>query len=153
MSQNLTPRRQLDMTLVFRRLLLAVLLLGALSLGIWSYAMPRNWYETFPGFGMRWVVQSGPYNEHLVKDIGSMYLALAVLTAAALWFAGSDATVRITAAAWTTFNALHLVYHLTMLQMYDTRDKVLVVASLGLLLLVSGALLLPLRRREQRSAS
>lgn len=140
------------MTLVVRRLLLAVLLLVALLLGVWAYAMPRIWYDTFPGFGMRWVFPFGPYNEHLVKDIGSMYLALAVLTAAAIAFVKSDVTVRITAAAWTTFSALHLIYHLTMPQMYGTRDKVLVVASLVILLLVSGALLLPLRRREQQSA-
>ena len=75
------------MTLVVRRLLLALLLLVALILGIWTYAIPRNWYDTFPGFGMRWVAPTGPYNEHFVKDIGSMYLALAVLTTVALWFA------------------------------------------------------------------
>jgi hypothetical protein len=125
------------MRLVVRRVLLAVLLLAALSLGIWTYAMPRNWYDTFPGFGL---------------DIGGMYLALAVLTAGALWFAASDATVRITAAAWTTFNVLHLGYHVTTLQMYDGRDKVLVVTSLVILSLVSAALLLPLSRRERRSA-
>jgi hypothetical protein len=117
------------MRLVVRRVLLAVLLLAALSLGTWAYAMPRKWYDTFPG-----------------------YLALAVLTAGALWFAASDATVRITAAAWTTFNVLHLWYHVSTLQMYDGRDKVLVVTSLAILSLVSAALLLPLSRRERRSA-
>jgi hypothetical protein len=95
---------------------------------------------------------TGPYNEHFVKDIGGMYLALAVLTAGALWFAAIDATVRITAAAWTTFNVLHLWYHVSTLQMYDGRDKVLVVTSLAILSLVSAALLLPLSRRERRSA-
>jgi len=140
------------MRLIVRRVLLAVLLLAALSLGIWTYAMPRNWYDTFPGFGLRWVAVTGPYNEHFVKDIGGMYLALAVLTAGALWSAASDATVRITAAAWTTFNVLHLWYHVSTLQMYDGRDKVLVVTSLAILSLVSAALLLPLSRRERRSA-
>ena len=75
-----------------------------------------------------------------------------MLTAGALWSAASDATVRITAAAWTTFNVLHLGYHVTTLQMYDGRDKVLVVTSLTILALVSAALLLPLSRRERRSA-
>jgi hypothetical protein len=141
-----TPRRQVVMTLVVRRILLGLLLLVALILGIWTYAMPRNWYDTFPGFGMRWVVPTGPYNEHFVKDIGSMYLALAVLTAAALWFATSDATVRMTAAAWTTFNLLHLIYHVVMLHMYEGRDRFLVVASLVILVLVSGSLLIRSRR-------
>jgi hypothetical protein len=134
------------MTLVVRRVLLAVLLLVALILGTWTYVMPRNWYDTFPGFGMRWVVPTGPYNEHFVKDIGSMYLALAVLTVAALWFATSDATVRMTAAVWTTFNLLHLIYHVTMLQMYEGRDRFLVVASLVIVFLVSASLLMGSRR-------
>jgi hypothetical protein len=142
----LTPRRHMGMRLVVRRALLAFLLLAALVVGVWTYAMPRNWYDTFPGFGMKWIVVSGPYNEHFLKDIGSMYLGLAVLTAAALWYARSDATVRITAAAWSTFNLLHLVYHLTMLQGYGGRDKVLLVASLVVPLLVSASLLMPLRR-------
>jgi hypothetical protein len=142
----MTMRRHIGMRLVVRRALLALLLLAALTLGVWTYVMPRNWYDTFPGFGLRWVAATGSYNEHFVKDIGPMYLALAVLTAAALWFATSDATVRITAAAWTTFNLLHLVYHLTTLQMYDGRDKVLVAASLVILLLVSASLLMPVRR-------
>ena len=79
-----------------------------------------------------------------------MYLALAVLTAAALWFAANDAMVRITAAVWTTFNLLHLIYHLTMLQMYEGRDKFLVAASLVILVLVSAALLMPLSQVRPR---
>ena len=135
------------MTLVVRRALLTVLLLTALWLGIWAYAMPRSWYDTFPGFGLRWVAATGPYNEHFVKDIGGMYLALAVLTAGALMYAARGARVRVTATAWTVFNVLHLGYHVTALQMYDGRDKVLVVASLVIVTLVSVALLLPVSRK------
>ena len=58
----------------------------------------------------------------------------------------SDATVWMTAAAWTTFNLLHLIYHVTMLQMYEGPDRFLVVASLVILLLVSASLLMPARR-------
>src|ERR1700730_1473231 len=59
--------------------------------------------------------------------------AVAVLTAGALWFAASDATVRITAAAWTTFNVLHLWYHVSTLQMYDGCVERLVGTSLAIL--------------------
>jgi hypothetical protein len=72
-----------------------------------------------------------------------MYLGLAVLTAVALRFAALDAVVLATALAWATFNLLHLIYHLTRLQMYDTRDRILVVASLAILLAFSAALLIP----------
>ena len=125
---------------------MTVLLLTALWLGIWAYAMPRSWYDTFPGFGLRWVAATGPYNEHFVKDIGGMYLALAVLTAGALMYAARGALVRVTATAWTVFNVLHLIYHVTMLQMYEGRDRFLVVASLVIVFLVSASLLMGSRR-------
>ena len=134
------------MRLVLRRALLAVLLLGALWLGIWAYILPRSFYDSFPGLGMRWLVQFGPYNEHLVTDIGGMYLALAMLAAAGIVFADNDSLVRVIALAWTVFNALHLVYHVRMIGMYDGRDKVLVIGSLSFLLVVSVALLAPIRR-------
>lgn len=139
------------MTLIVRRLLLVVLLVTALLVGGWAYAMPHHWFDTFPGFGMQWVVPFGPYNEHLVKDVGAMYLGLAVLTAAALWSARNDATVRLTAAAWTTFNALHLGYHLSMLHMTKPSDRLPVAVSLTAILLISAAVSLPLSRRERQS--
>jgi hypothetical protein len=142
----------MHMTLVARRALLVLLLLVALSLGPWAYVMPRSWYDTFPGFGMHWIPQSGPYNEHFVKDIGGMYLGLAALTAVALWLAARDAVVLAAALAWTVFNALHLLYHLTMLQVYDTLDRIFVVASLVIALAFSAALLIPARRRDSAAA-
>ncbi len=137
------------MTLVLRRVLLAILFLVAVWVGIWAYFMPRSWYDTFPGAGMRLLVQLGPYNEHFVKDVGSMYLALAVLTAVAIWLSASDAVVRVTAAAWTTFNVLHMIYHLTMLSVYDAREKIFLVVSLVVVLIVSALLLLPARRHAR----
>ncbi len=134
------------MRLVLRRALLAILLLGALVLGIWAYFWPRSFYDSFPGLGMRWLVQSGPYNEHFVTDIGGMYLALAVLAAGGIAFAGNDSLVRVVALAWTVFNVVHLVYHIRMIGMYDGRDKVLVIGSLSMLVVVSLALLAPIPR-------
>ena len=75
-----------------------------------------------------------------------MYLALAMLAAAGIVFADNDSLVRVIALAWTVFNALHLVYHVRMIGMYDGRDKVLVIGSLSFLLVVSVALLAPIRR-------
>ena len=73
--------------------MLGVLLLIALVIGLWALLAPRSFYDSFPGGnGMHWVSADGPYNRHLVSDVGSMYLALAALTVAAL---GRPASARL----------------------------------------------------------
>src|SRR5437868_5872183 len=119
------------MNSILNRACLFVLTLSGALVGCWAYFAPLNWYTTFPGFGLRWLPVLGPYNEHLVKDVGSMYLALTALSGWALVYL-SNRTLRIvTAVSWTTFNLLHLIYHLPMLHMYGTRDATLNVIALG----------------------
>lgn len=131
-------------SLLYRACLFVLTLSGAF-VGCWAYFAPLNWYDTFPGMGLSWLPVFGPYNEHLVKDVGSMYLALTALSALTLVYL-SNRTLRIvTAVSWTTFNLLHLTYHLTMLHMFGTRDAVLNVIALGGALLCSMALGLPAR--------
>lgn len=132
------------------RICLIVLTITGLSLGGWAYFAPLSWYDTFPGLGMHWLPVLGPYNEHFVKDVGSLFLGLAVLSALAVYHLRNRAVVVITGAAWSVFNVLHLIYHLGMLHMYGTRDAVLNVVSLGLLLVVSLALLVPARGHAAR---
>jgi hypothetical protein len=130
--------------ILYRGCLVVLALSGAL-VGSWAYFAPLNWYNTFPGLGMRWLPVLGPYNEHLIKDVGSMYLALTVLSVLTLVYL-SNRTLRIvTAVSWTVFNALHLTYHLQMLHMYGPRDAALNVIALGGVLLCSLALALPAR--------
>ena len=43
---------------------------------------PKSFYEDFPGAGRVWVAVDGPYNEHLVRDVGSLNLALAFVAVA-----------------------------------------------------------------------
>ena len=131
---------------LYRGCLLVLTLSGAL-VGGWAYFAPLNWYNTFPGMGMSWLPVFGPYNEHLIKDVGSMYLALTALSALTLVYL-SNRTLRIVAAlSWTIFNALHLIYHLQMLHMYGARDAILNVIALGGVLLCSVALGLPARSK------
>ncbi|WP_149183526.1 hypothetical protein [Streptomyces sp. TRM49041] len=124
---------------------LVALVVTGLYVGVWAYFLPEKWYDGFPGFGRTWLPPLGPYNEHLAKDTGALYLALALLSAAALRRANSNRLVRTTGAAWLVFNALHLVYHMQHLHVYGTTDKVLNVVGLGALMLISAALLIPVR--------
>ncbi|MFD0021568.1 hypothetical protein [Streptomyces sp. NPDC058382] len=134
------------MSIKLRRALLALLALVGLYTGGWAYFAPENWYANFPGFGFSWLPQLGPYNMHLAKDDGAMFLALAVLTLLTVHYARTMTVVRITASAWLVFNVLHCIFHLQHLHVYDTVDKILNVVFLGLLVLVTAALFIPERR-------
>lgn len=127
------------------RILLAFLAVTGAVVGSWAYFAPQHWYDTFPGQGLRWLPQLGPYNEHFVKDVGAFYLGLTVLSVCALVYIANVTLVRVAAGAWTVFNLLHLIFHVQMLHMYEPRDQVLNVIALSTVLLVSLALLLPQR--------
>jgi hypothetical protein len=128
--------------LMTRRILLSSLVLACL-LHVWAYFAPRTWYETFPGIGRGWLVRLGPYNEHLVKDMAALYMAVLVVTAAAWRFADSDQFVMTVGAAWLVFSVFHLLYHLQHLSMYSTSERVAMVGLLSSVALVSAALLAP----------
>ncbi|MFJ8054664.1 hypothetical protein [Streptomyces sp. NPDC096142] len=122
---------------------LGLLALVGLYTGLWAYFSPSGWYRDFPGFGLKWLPQLGPYNEHLVKDAGSMFLALACLAVIAARQVQNTRLVQTTGAVWLVFNVLHFSYHVQHLGMYGTRDQVLNVMALSLLTLLSAVLLVP----------
>lgn len=132
---------------------LGFLALTALYTGAWAYFSPKGWHENFPGFGLSWLPQLGPYNEHLAKDAGAMFLALSALTIIALRHVRNTLVVQTTGAVWLVFNVLHLSYHMQHLDMYGTRDQVLNVVTLSVLVLLSALLLVPMipgRRDDTR---
>ncbi|MCH7789126.1 MAG: hypothetical protein IH940_06745, partial [Acidobacteria bacterium] len=53
-------------------------------IGIWAQFFPRSFFDDFPGAGDAWVAVDGPYNEHLVRDVGAFGLALCVVLVAAI---------------------------------------------------------------------
>ncbi|MFG2784811.1 hypothetical protein ACGFY7_44200 [Streptomyces prunicolor] len=122
---------------------LGLLAVVGLYTGGWAYFSPTGWYANFPGLGLSWLPQLGPYNEHLVKDAGAMFLALALLTIVALREVRNTGLVQTTGAVWLVFNVLHFSYHVQHLDMYGTRDQVLNVVFLAALVLLSAVLLVP----------
>jgi hypothetical protein len=99
--------------------------------GGWALGAPRSFYDRFPGAGHAWVAVLPPYNEHLVRDVGSLTLALAVLLAAA---AATLQRPLVTVAALATlvWSTPHLLFHLGHLEGLATADKVGQVVSLAL---------------------
>ncbi|MER7927566.1 hypothetical protein ABTY96_31280 [Streptomyces sp. NPDC096057] len=129
---------------------LGLLAVVSLYTGLWAYFSPSGWYANFPGLGLKWLPPLGPYNEHLVKDAGSMFLALACLTIIALRQVRNTRLVQTTGAVWLVFNVPHISYHVQHLDMYGTRDQVLNAVSLSLLTLLSAVLLVPAPARSER---
>ncbi|MEU3986145.1 hypothetical protein AB0F77_39820 [Streptomyces sp. NPDC026672] len=131
------------MSTFVRRLILLLFALSGAFVGFWAYFAPGSWYRSFPGLGLRWLPVLGPYNEHLAKDVGAMYLALTVLSLVAVRRAENALLVQAAGLAWLVFGVPHLVYHLQHLDMYGTRDQVLNAVSLSLFVVGAVVLLLP----------
>jgi nucleoside-diphosphate-sugar epimerase len=114
------------------RLMLWLLAFSALTVGVQAAFFPRSFYDDFP-LGRGWIAMDGRYNQHLIRDVGELNLALCVLTLGAL-FIGLRAIARLTALVWLVYAVPHLVYHLRHLTMpMSGGEKVGLVASLAFL--------------------
>jgi hypothetical protein len=114
------------------RLALAYLGATAILIGLTAAFAPRAFYDDFP-FIAHWVDLLPPYNEHLVTDVGGLYLGFAVLFAWAAWSL-EPVLVRAVSVAWLLTATLHLVFHARHLDGFGTGDAVAEIVSLTLLL-------------------
>jgi hypothetical protein len=110
---------------------IAVLALTPVLVGAWATVSPRGFYDTFPGGGHHWVSALGPYDEHLVRDVGALYLGSLVMLAFA-WAWLERRLVQAALLAYLVAALPHLVYHLTALDGFSTGDAVAEVAGLAL---------------------
>ena len=78
---------------------------------MWAQFAPAAFWEGFPGLGRAWVSVGGAYNEHLVRDVGGLQLAVAVLLLAAL-LRPTRTLVLVAALSSIAWQAPHAVYHL-----------------------------------------
>lgn len=122
------------------RIGLVVLGFPALVIGAWAAFLPRSFYDDFPGLGRMWVAPDGPYNEHLVRDVGELNLALVLVTAVAA-VTLVPMLVRAVLAGWLVYSVPHLVYHLRSLEPFATDDQLSIAASLALVPVLAVVLL------------
>jgi len=116
---------------------LLILAASALTVGLWALLVPRSFYDGFPLPGREWVPTLGPYNEHLVRDVGALNLALGVLLllAAALL---ERRLVQVSLVAYLVYAVPHFIFHLTTGHAFPLLDNIANLVTLGL------AVLLPL---------
>ena len=135
------PRGVADVT-TLHKVALVVIAAGSLIVGIWAQGFPRSFYDDFPGMGRVWVAVDGPFNEHLVRDVGGLNLALAFVAVMAL-VSGSTLLARVTGGAALLYGVPHLLYHATHRDPYDTGDVVAMLTSLSVSVLAAILLLTP----------
>ena len=112
-----------------RRIALAVLAASSLVIGAWAQVAPASFYRSFPA-GRAWVAVDGPFNEHLIRDVGGLTLALTLLLGVAAWRARPE-LVRLAAGAALVYGAPHLAYHAAHLDPFGAADAVSAMASLA----------------------
>ncbi|HUR32835.1 MAG TPA: hypothetical protein VM032_03515 [Vicinamibacterales bacterium] len=111
------------------RTLLAVNFVVLLPLAVWPLISPRGFYDEFPGGGFHWIDVNGPYNEHFIRDFGSLNAALLVIVGCAVWKT-SPSLVRAAGLALAVGAAPHAVYHLAHTDVYESSEKFIAVGPL-----------------------
>jgi nucleoside-diphosphate-sugar epimerase len=131
---------------------LVYLMLTGLLVGVWAQFAPRSFYDAFPGLGFAWVNVDGPYNEHLVRDVGGLNLALTVMAVLPL-VTGRRSIARAFGLAFLVYQLPHLIYHVIHVgALPTTLDQILQTLTLALATLAPIALLEPARPSTRDSA-
>lgn len=121
-----------------------------MAIGAWAEISPHGWYRTFPGAGHHWVSAVGPYDEHLVRDVGAALLSLGLLM---VWTAlrPRAAVLRPALVSVLLFAVLHFAYHAAAWRHMGVGDNIANLVVLSLVAIVPAALLwFDLRRERER---
>lgn len=104
-----------------------------LFIGLTAAVAPHVFYDDFPFLG-HWVERLPPYNEHLVSDVGGLYLGFAVVLGLAAWRLERNLVVAA-CAGFLTVSLLHLLFHATHLEGFGGLEGAEELAGLASLLI------------------
>lgn len=130
------------------RIALGYLALVSLEIGVWAQLAPRSFYDHFPGLGRAWVNVNGPYNEHLVRDVGGLNLALAAVLIVAI-ITLSRSTIVAASVASLLYGIPHLVFHIANTDGLSNSDIAISLGGLALFAVVPIALIVVSNRFTQ----
>ena len=102
-----------------------------LFIGLTAVVVPHTFYGDFP-FLAHWVERLPPYNEHLITDVGGLYLGFAVVIGIAAW-RPERLLVVAACAGFLTVSVPHLLFPATHLGGFggvDGTAEMLALASL-----------------------
>lgn len=106
----------------------------------WAMVAPRSFYDAFPLGAPGWVTLFPPYNEHLLRDVGGLGVALGVVLAGAAVTLRRE-QVRVAALAFLVFVVPHGVFHTLHLHGMATADAVAQTAAFAVQVLVAVAVI------------
>jgi len=129
------------------RIALGYLALISLEIGLWAQFAPRSFYDNYPGLGRAWIAVDGPYNEHLVRDVGGLNLGLAAVLIVAL-VTLSRTTILAASLASLLYGVPHLVYHIAHADLLSGSDVVVSLGGLALFAAIPVALIVVSRRHS-----
>jgi len=119
-----------------KRIRLGLVLLGLpqLVIGVYALFFSRDFFREFP-LGRSWA-ELGPYNEHLVTDVGALFCAMGVI---ALYGAArvDRRLSQAVALGWIVFTVPHLIFHVRENQGLEAADVVAQVAVFAVQLLIA----------------
>jgi hypothetical protein len=129
------------------RIALGYLALISLEIGLWAQFAPRSFFDHYPGLGRAWVGVDGPYNEHLVRDVGGLNLGLAAVLIVAL-LTLSQATIIAASLASLLYGVPHLIYHIAHSDLLEGSDVVVSIGGLALFAVIPVALIVVSRKHS-----
>ena len=119
--------------------------LGAVQVlnGLYALFWPSGFYDDFPA-GRGWVADYPAYSEHLVRDVGALFVAIGVLMLlAALWF--TRPLVVAALVTWLLFAVPHATFHV----LNPEGDRVANAVTLLVAVVVPVALLVVVMRHPR----
>ena len=134
------------------RFLLLALGVPQALIGLWALLGPQSFYDDFPAGTDGWVHVLGPFDEHLVTDVGSLFVALGLVLAFAAFSLRRGAVVAA-AAGWLVFAVPHFLWHMFNLEPYATADALANTFTLGWTVLGGILVLVLALRQEPRPAA
>jgi hypothetical protein len=120
--------------------------------GGWAAAAPSGFYTRFPADRHGWVALLPPYNEHLVRDVGTLSLALTVVLAVAV-ISCHRLLVRTAVAAFLVYAVPHTAFHGLHLDGFPAGDATAQMAGFAIQLLLAVAVWTATIRATGRSGN
>jgi hypothetical protein len=127
---------------------IALVALGLVQLidGLYALLAPRSFYDDFP-LGRGWVEALPAYNEDLVRDVGRLFIATAVVLLEAARTMDRRLVI-VACASILCFSVPHTIDHLFNLGPYDTGDVIANVLGLAATVLIPVWVLVVIRRPD-----
>ncbi len=129
----------------FDRVALVIITVMMLPAGLQGAFAPRSFFDDFP-MGRSWISGSGDAdNQHLIRDVGALFLALVIITG---WTVLRRGRTEPLAVGWLVFGLVHATFHGGRLDGFETADQIGIVMSTGAVPVLAALALWSARERR-----